>query len=72
MPVSYPIPGDGPVGALLEVLHRHNNRPAHLHMMVEKEGFHKLVTALYPEDDEYLTSDTVFGAKKSLVVVGLF
>lgn len=69
VPVSYPIPGDGPVGAMLEALHRHNNRPAHLHVMIEKKGYHKLVTALYPEGDRYLTSDTVFGVKKSLVVV---
>ncbi|KIJ40900.1 hypothetical protein M422DRAFT_60522 [Sphaerobolus stellatus SS14] len=68
VPVSYPIPGDGPVGTLLELVHRHNNRPSHLHMMVEKKGYHKLVTALYPEGDPYLTSDTVYGVKKSLVV----
>ncbi|KAF8577937.1 aromatic compound dioxygenase [Ramaria rubella] len=68
VPVSYPIPGDGPVGKMLGTLHRHNNRPGHLHLMVEAEGYRKLVTALYPEGDKYITSDTVFGVKKSLVV----
>lgn len=44
-------------------------RPNHLHLMVEAPGYHKLTTALYPEGDRYLASDTVFGVKKSLVVV---
>lgn len=43
-PVSYPIPHDGPVGQLLEMLHRHPWRPAHMHFMLEKSGFDKLVT----------------------------
>lgn len=68
VPVSYPIPGDGTVGRMLELVHRHNNRPAHLHLMIEAPGYHKLVTALYPEGDPYVTCDTVFGVKKSLVV----
>ena len=44
-------------------------RPSHLHMMIQAPGFHKLITALYPENDVYLASDPVFGVKKSLVVV---
>ncbi|TDL29648.1 aromatic compound dioxygenase [Rickenella mellea] len=68
VPVAYPIPGDGPVGHLLDKLGRHNMRPNHLHMMLEAPGYHKLVTSLYPEGDEYLNSDAVFGVKKSLVV----
>ena len=38
-------------------------------MMIEAPGFHKLVTSLDPEGDEYLSSDAVFGVKKSLIVV---
>ncbi|KAG1849967.1 Intradiol ring-cleavage dioxygenase [Suillus subluteus] len=68
VPVAYPIPGDGPVGELLLLLGRHNMRPNHLHMMVEAPGFHKLVTAFYPDGCDYLRSDSVFGVKKSLVV----
>ncbi|KAI0077354.1 aromatic compound dioxygenase [Panus rudis PR-1116 ss-1] len=68
VPVSYPIPGDGPVGKLLTNIGRHNLRPNHLHMMVEKPGFRKLVTSLYPEGDEWLSTDAVFGVKKGLVV----
>lgn len=46
-------------------------RPNHLHMMIEAPGFRKLTTAWYPEGDEFLESDAVFGVKKSLVVVSL-
>jgi len=68
VPVPYPIPADGPVGLLLEKMKRPNMRPAHLHMMVEAEGYDKLVTSFYPEGDKWLSSDAVFGVKKSLVV----
>lgn len=44
-------------------------RPNHLHMMFEKSGYNKLTTALYPDGDDYISSDAVFGVKKSLVVV---
>ncbi|KAK4660589.1 hypothetical protein QC762_0020540 [Podospora pseudocomata] len=67
-PVSYPIPHDGPVGKLLERLGRHPWRPAHIHFMFEKEGWDKLITALYLKGDPYETSDAVFGVKKSLVI----
>lgn len=30
-------------------------------MMLEAPGFEKLITALYPEGDEYIKSDAVFG-----------
>jgi len=68
VPIAYPIPGDGPVGSLLLALGRHNIRPNHLHMMIDAPGFRKLTTALYPDGDIYLSSDPVFGVKKSLVV----
>ena len=41
---SYPIPHDGPVGKLLEKLHRHPYRPAHMHFMFEKKGWDHLIT----------------------------
>lgn len=43
-PVSYPIPHDGPVGRLLQLLGRHCWRPAHVHFMFEKEGWDHLIT----------------------------
>ncbi|KAI4163247.1 MAG: hypothetical protein LQ342_003183 [Letrouitia transgressa] len=68
MPVSYPIPHDGPVGKLLGLLHRHPYRPAHVHFIFEKPGWDRLVTALYIRGDPYETSDAVFGVKQSLLV----
>lgn len=68
VPVAYAIPGDGPVGELLLYLNRHNMRPNHLHIAIEAPGYRKLVTALYAKGDEWLSSDAVFGVKRSLVV----
>ena len=67
VPEAYPIPTDGPVGALLLATARHPWRPAHLHFMVRAEGFETLITHVFREDDPYLGSDAVFGVRKSLV-----
>lgn len=69
VPVSYPIPTDGPVGQLLSATGRHPWRPAHLHFMIEAPGYRTLVTHLFNHDDPYLDSDAVFGVKDSLRVV---
>ena len=66
-PVSYPIPDDGPVGALLNRLDRHPYRPAHIHYIVTAPGFEKLVTHTFAADDPYLDGDAVFGVKNSLI-----
>lgn len=67
-PVSYTIPGDGPVGAMLKAVGRHNWRPAHIHFKVSATGYRTLVTQLFTDDDPCLESDAVFGVKDSLVV----
>ena len=67
-PVSYTVPGDGPVGAMLEAAGRHNWRPAHIHFKLSASGYETLVTQLFTDDDPYLGSDAVFGVKDSLVV----
>ena len=67
-PVSYTIPGDGPVSAMLEAAGRHNWRPAHIHFKLSADGYETLVTQLFTDDDPYLESDAVFGVKDSLVV----
>ena len=67
-PVSYGIPTDGPVGAMLRATNRHNMRAAHLHFMISASGHERLVTQLFLTGDQYLDSDAVFGVKKSLVV----
>src|SRR5580658_8746837 len=66
-PRYYPIPDDGPVGKLLGSLGRHPNRPAHLHYIVEADGFDTLTTHNFDPDDPYIDSDAVFGVKKSLL-----
>ncbi|MEO0990429.1 MAG: intradiol ring-cleavage dioxygenase [Pseudomonadota bacterium] len=66
-PVSYPIPDDGPVGKMLAALGRHPNRPAHLHFLVTAPGYQKIVTHIFDGDDEWLSSDAVFGVKSSLI-----
>ncbi|VWB52484.1 intradiol ring-cleavage dioxygenase [Burkholderia aenigmatica] len=68
LPISYPIPTDGPVGKMLEATGRHPWRPAHLHFMIDAPGCRTLVTHLFDEDDPYLKSDAVFGVKPSLMV----
>jgi protocatechuate 3,4-dioxygenase beta subunit len=66
-PRFYPIPDDGPVGKLLTGLGRHPFRPAHLHYILEADGYETLVTHIFDPDDEYIHSDAVFGVKESLL-----
>ena len=66
-PKFYPIPDDGTVGNLLKGLGRHPFRPAHLHYILEAQGFETLVTHIFDPDDPYIHSDAVFGVKESLM-----
>ncbi|QFT63654.1 intradiol ring-cleavage dioxygenase [Roseivivax sp. THAF30] len=66
-PKFYPIPDDGPVGKMLGALGRHPFRPAHLHYIIEAEGYDTLVTHIFDPDDPYIHSDAVFGVKESLM-----
>ncbi|HEY6039398.1 MAG TPA: intradiol ring-cleavage dioxygenase [Kofleriaceae bacterium] len=66
-PVPYPIPSDGPVGKMLAATGRSPMRAAHLHFMVTKDGFRRLVTHIFPRGDALLDADTVFGVKESLI-----
>ena len=64
---AYPIPSDGPVGAMLRATHNHPWRPAHLHFIVEADGYERLITHVFRDHDRYLDSDVVFGVRESLV-----
>ncbi|MCP2246538.1 dioxygenase family protein [Lentzea aerocolonigenes] len=67
-PTPYPIPHDGPVGALLKAAGRSPMRAAHLHFMVSANDFRTLVTHIFVEGDPQLEiGDSVFGVKESLV-----
>lgn len=67
MPAGYPVPTHGPVGALLAKQRRHPFRPAHIHFLAWKEGYRTLITQIFVQDDEHLTSDVVFGVSDKLV-----
>ncbi|MET3808731.1 hydroxyquinol 1,2-dioxygenase [Nakamurella sp. UYEF19] len=66
-PTPYPIPADGPVGAMLAATGRSPLRASHLHFMVTATGLRTLVTHIFVRGDELLDRDSVFGVKESLV-----
>jgi hydroxyquinol 1,2-dioxygenase len=66
-PVPYPIPYDGPVGAMLQSTGRHPWRPAHIHMIVRAPGYRPVTTHIFDRESEYLDSDAVFAVKPSLL-----
>jgi hydroxyquinol 1,2-dioxygenase len=66
-PVPYPIPYDGPVGAMLTATGRHPWRPAHIHMIVRAPGYRPVTTHIFDRESEYLDSDAVFAVKPSLM-----
>lgn len=66
-PAGYPVPMDGPVGQLLRATNRHPYRPAHFHFMVTNPGYRTLITQVFADDDEHLTSDVTFSVVRSLV-----
>ncbi len=67
-PVSYKVPDDGPAGDMLRILGRDAWRPAHLHMIIQAPGHPPLITEFFPEDDEHLDGDAVFGVRSGLVM----
>jgi hydroxyquinol 1,2-dioxygenase len=67
LPEAYPVPTDGPVGQMLVANRRHPWRPAHIHFLIEAQGYQPLVTHIFREGDRYLDSDVVFGVRPSLV-----
>ncbi|WPU21710.1 dioxygenase [Cedecea neteri] len=67
VPEAYEIPRDGPVGSLLAAQGRGAWRPAHLHFMINAEGYQRLITHIFNKDDDHLNSDSVFGVRTSLI-----
>ena len=67
MPAGYPIPVDGPVGALVRAQGRHNMRPAHLHFLIYKPGYKTHFSQVYVNDDPNLETDVQFGVTEALV-----
>ncbi|KAL6865609.1 hypothetical protein ACO1O0_001703 [Amphichorda felina] len=67
-PTAYSLPTDGPSYDLLKLMDRHPMRPAHIHIMVTHPEYKGCTTQLYPKDDPWLATDTVFAVKDDLVV----
>jgi protocatechuate 3,4-dioxygenase beta subunit len=66
-PAGYPVPIDGPNGALLKAQRRHNFRPAHLHFLIHKPGYKTIASQVYDPEDPHLETDSQFGVTKALI-----
>ena len=66
-PAGYPIPTDGVAGHLLKRQKRQHYRPAHLHVLINKEGFKTQVTQVYVNNDPLLETDPQFGVTERLI-----
>lgn len=66
-PAGYPVPTDGPTGALLRAQGRHNMRPAHVHFLIYKEGFKTITSQVYDPEDPNIETDSQFGVTKALI-----
>jgi len=66
-PAGYPVPIDGPNGALLRAQKRHNFRPAHLHFLIHKPGYKTIASQVYDPADPHLETDSQFGVTRALI-----
>jgi catechol 1,2-dioxygenase len=64
---GYPIPTDTVVGRLLKAQNRHPFRPAHLHVLIFKEGCKTLISQVYAPDDPVIETDVQFGVTRALI-----
>ncbi|KAG8406520.1 hypothetical protein J3459_022557 [Metarhizium acridum] len=67
-PTPYPVPMDGPAGKLLAMMDRQVFRPAHIHLMVQHDGYKSLTTQIFDKECKYLGNDSVFAVKDELTV----
>jgi protocatechuate 3,4-dioxygenase beta subunit len=68
MPVSYPIPNDGPARPVADGNGTPSVPASHIYFMISAPGYRTLVTHLFLDGDKYLESDAVFGVKPSLII----
>ena len=66
-PAGYPVPTEGPTGALLRAQGRHNYRPAHVHFLIYQPGFKTITSQVYDPEDANLETDSQFGVTKALI-----
>ena len=67
-PTAYPIPYDGGAGDILKLLDRSPMRPAHIHLLIEVDGYKRLVTQIFDSKCKYMGADAVFADKSALTV----
>lgn len=67
MPEPYTVPGDGPVGKLLNAGNRHAWRSPHFHYIVRAPGMQTITTEVFFNNADYLDADAVFGVRKALI-----
>ncbi len=57
IPVNYPIPSDGPVGAMLKATGRHPWRPAHIHFVVSADGYEPVTTHIFDRSRDPVSAE---------------
>jgi catechol 1,2-dioxygenase len=67
LPTPYPVPTNGPVGALLRLARRQPYRPAHIHFIVSAPNYETLITQVFRNGDPILDEDPVFSADQNLI-----
>ncbi|KAF2004008.1 dioxygenase [Amniculicola lignicola CBS 123094] len=67
-PTEYAIDTSGPSADLLSMMGRHPYRPGHIHIMVTHPDYVGVTAQLYPDDDQYLKTDTACAVKEDLVL----
>ena len=67
-PTEYSIDTSGPSAEVLRMMGRDAQRPAHIHMMVTHYEYLGVTAQLYPRDDPFLETDTVFAVKDDLLL----
>lgn len=67
-PISYTVPIDGTIGALITHANVSHMRPAHIHFAIDAPGYDGVITHLFRRGDEYIERDAVYGVKEPLIV----
>lgn len=69
MPRGYSCPPGGATEALMRMLGRHGDRPAHVHFFIEAPGYRTLTTQINFGDDPHAHEDFAFGTREGLLPV---
>ncbi|MDH2434094.1 catechol 1,2-dioxygenase [Pokkaliibacter sp. MBI-7] len=67
IPVGYGCPPQGSTQALLNLLGRHGQRPAHIHFFISADGYQHLTTQINLDGDKYLHDDFAYATRDELI-----